>query len=324
MILCFNPNAAIDRTIVVERLALGEIHRPKSVKALPGGKGCNVARALHRFGREVTVSGWVGGSAGQFIEQGLDSEGIAGDFVFTDSESRTCTSILDEQGGQLTEFYEAGEPVKAEDVEAMLAHFAATISFYDAVTLSGSLPPGVPTDFYAQLIEIARAASVPTFLDSSESALREGIRACPFLVKPNEAEVTALTGRSPATMTDYAEATSSIAAQYNTVVALSLGARGAVVAQGSQVTHVQNPPVDVQSPVGSGDSMLAGLVTGFLDGLNSVEAAMRGVAAGTANCLTPGGAEFSLADYEDIHARLQLHSLRGSPPATPQADGSRK
>ncbi len=110
MILCVNLNAAIDKTIVVNSFQMGQIHRPEAVKSLPGGKGCNVARALKQFGEIPVVTGWVGGTAGQFIEEGLNQEGIQTDFVYTDFESRTCTSILDSGSQAMTEFYETGRP----------------------------------------------------------------------------------------------------------------------------------------------------------------------------------------------------------------------
>src|SRR5512144_1251596 len=91
MILCLNLNAAIDKTIVVSSFEINKIHRPESVLALAGGKGCNVARALKTLKEIPVVSGWVGGFAGQFIERELQQEGIQTDFVHTDFESRTCT-----------------------------------------------------------------------------------------------------------------------------------------------------------------------------------------------------------------------------------------
>ena len=100
MILCVNLNAAVDKTIVVDSFQLGEIHRPQAVKSLAGGKGCNVARGLKQLGAQAVVTGWVGGTTGQFIENGLQQEGIATDFVYTDFESRTCTSILDSANQQ--------------------------------------------------------------------------------------------------------------------------------------------------------------------------------------------------------------------------------
>src|SRR5512147_2165609 len=111
MILCLNLNAAIDKTIVVSSFAVNKIHRPESVISLAGGKGCNAARALKTLGEFPVVSGWVGGFAGQFIETELKLEGIQTDFVQTDFESRTCTSILDREKGTMTEIYEKGEAV---------------------------------------------------------------------------------------------------------------------------------------------------------------------------------------------------------------------
>src|SRR5512136_2585025 len=158
MILCVNPNAAIDKTVVVPGFRLNEIQRPEQVLAFPGGKGCNVARALKRLGETPVVTGWIGGYAGQFIENGLRAEGIQTDFIHTDFESRTCLSILDPRDKTLTELYEKGDPVPADKVDEFNTRFAAAVKHYAAVTFSGSLPPGVPLDFYRQLAEMARDA----------------------------------------------------------------------------------------------------------------------------------------------------------------------
>ena len=117
MILCLNLNAAIDKTIVVSSFEINKIHRPESVIALAGGKGCNVARALKTLGETPVVSGWVGGFAGQFIETELHRERIQTDFVHTDFESRTCTSILDREKQTITELYELGESVPLEKID---------------------------------------------------------------------------------------------------------------------------------------------------------------------------------------------------------------
>ena len=171
MILCLNLNAAIDKTIVVSAFEINKIHRPESVITLAGGKGCNVARALKTLREIPVVSGGVGGFAGQFIETELHREGIQTDFIRTDFESRTCTSILDREKQTMTEIYEIGEPVPNEKVDQLRDHIQTVIRKYRAVTLSGSLPPGVTFDFYAAVIKIAKEAGVLTFLDSSGDAL---------------------------------------------------------------------------------------------------------------------------------------------------------
>ena len=302
MILCVNLNAAIDKTAVINTFQLGQIHRPELIKMLPGGKGCNVARALKLLGEDPVVTGWVGGTAGQFIENGLQQEGIGTDFVYTDFESRTCLSILDSSSQVLTEIYEKGDGVPPEKVGEMLALFEATVGKYTAVTLSGSMPPGVPTDFYAQLIHLAHKAGVPAFLDSSKEALLQGVAAKPFLIKPNETEVAVLAQRELTSLADFAQAAVEISTRYETIVVLSLGKEGAIAAQGETAVHVQNPIVEAKSAVGSGDSLLAGLVVGFGNGRSLAESVRYGVAAGTANTLVLGAAQFTRQDFERIYA----------------------
>jgi tagatose 6-phosphate kinase len=306
MILCLNLNAAIDKTVVVSSFEINKIHRPQSMIALAGGKGCNVARALKTLGDVPVVSGWVGGFAGQFIEKELHREGIQTDFVYTDAESRTCTSILDPEQQTLTEIYELGELIPSAKVEELLTHIRAIIGNYRAVTLSGSLPPGVPADFYARVIEIAREANVLTFLDSSGEALRKGATAAPFLIKPNETEARSLLGIEAEDPMDFAQAAVEISRTYKANVLLSMGASGAVAAKGQEVFIVKSPTVEAKSAVGSGDCMLAGLVYGFLHGLSFEEAITSGVAAGSANTLTIGAGQFKIEDYEKLRGQVQI------------------
>ena len=308
MILCLNLNAAIDKTIVVSSFEINKIHRPESVIALAGGKGCNVTRALKTLGEEPIVSGWVGGFAGQFIETELHREGMQTDFIYTDIESRTCTSILDRENETMTEIYERGETVPTEKVEELRDHIRKNIGKYKAVTLSGSLPPGVPSDFYADVIEIAKAAGVLTFLDSSGDALRGGVEAGPFFVKPNETEVKSLLDVNTSDSLDFVQAAVEVSTRYETNVVLSMGAKGAIVAKGYEVFDVKNPRVEAKSAVGSGDCMLAGLTYGVLHGFSFEESIVCGVAAGTANTLTIGAGQFKIGDFEKL--RGQVHILR--------------
>lgn len=308
MILCLNLNAAIDKTIVVSSFEINKIHRPEAVIALAGGKGCNVARALKTLGEEPVVSGWVGGFAGEFIEKELHQEGIQTDFVRTDFESRTCTSILDPENQTMTEIYEKGESVPAEKVRELYEHIRRVIGNYKAITLSGSLPPGVPPDFYARVIEVAKEARVLTFLDTSGEALRRGAEAEPFFVKPNEAEAKSLLGVQPGDSLDFAQAAIEISTRYKTNVVLSLGANGAMAAKEGEVFIVKSPDVEAKSAVGSGDCLLAGLTYGTLQGFSFEETITSGVAAGTANTLTIGAGKFKIDDYKKLRSQLHIQA----------------
>ena len=306
MILCLNLNAAIDKTLVVSKFEINKIHRPESVVALAGGKGCNVARALQKLGEVPVLSGWVGGFAGQYFEKELHREEIQTDFIHTDFESRTCTSILDKEKQTMTEIYELGESVPLEKVNELLEHILKVIGKYKAVTLSGSLPPGVPSDFYADLIKIARKENVLTFLDSSGEALRKGLEAGPFFVKPNEAEAKTLLGMKSTEPLDFAQIATEISKRYATNVLLSLGAKGAIAVKSGELFFAKSPNVDVKSAVGSGDCMLAGLTYGCLHGLSFKETVVCGIAAGTANTLKIGAGQFNLEDFERLRSQVQI------------------
>ena len=308
MILCLNLNAAIDKTIVVSSFEINKIHRPESVVALAGGKGCNVARALKTLGEKPVVSGWVGGYAGQYIESELHREEIQTDFIHTDFESRTCTSILDRENQTMTEIYELGEPIPLEKVNQLRDHLLAILGNYKALTLSGSLPPGVPSSFYADLIEIAKKENVLTFLDTSGDALCKGVEAGPFFVKPNETEAKSILGIQLKDSLDYDQAAAEISKKYSTNVLLSMGAKGAIAAKAGETIVVKGPNVNAKSAVGSGDCMLAGLVHGFLQGLSFEESIRCGVAAGTANTLMIGAGQFDIEDYERLRVDVRVSS----------------
>ncbi len=310
MILCVNPNAAIDKTVVVPGFRLNEIQRPEQVLAIAGGKGCNVARALNLLSETPVVTGWVGGSAGQFIENGLHAEGIETAFVHTEFESRTCLSILDPIGPTLTELYEKGDPIPADKIAEFLVLFQANIQRYAAVTFSGSLPPGVPLDFYAQLIDIAQTAGVRTLLDSSGEALRQGIQARPFLVKPNEKELLDLNDQAATTRSEWATTAADLSERYQALIVISQGSEGAIAANRQDVWHVRPPQLTIKSAVGSGDSMLAGITYGLVHGFAFEEAIRYGVAAGTANALTVGAGVFTHPDFEMVLAGVTIEQLR--------------
>jgi 1-phosphofructokinase family hexose kinase len=309
MILCLTLNAAIDKTAVVSPFRLNAIHRPQEVLALAGGKGCNVARALRTLGADALVSGWVGGFAGQFIEARLHAEGIKTAFVHTEAESRMCFSILDPEGGTLTEVYEKGEPIAADRQAALLERVREALPGCTAVALSGSLPAGVPTDFYARLIEIAVAAGIPAYLDSSGPALAHGLAAQPCAIKPNRAEFADLTGSDAADIAGCAEAAARVAAERGVLVVLSLGADGAIAADGRAILHARPPRLEIVSAVGSGDCLLAGVIYGLTQGWPLAEALACGTAAGTANALSIGAGRFTRTDYDRVREQVSVAIL---------------
>ena len=307
MFLCINANAAIDKTLIVPGFTLDRIQRPERVVLLAGGKGINVARGLQTLGETAVVSGWAGGFAGQFIAAGLAAEDIRAEFSWCDFESRTCLSILDPQNGTLTELYENGEVVPVPKIDELKTIFARLVPAAEFVTISGSLSPGVPSGFYAELLQIAHTAGVPAALDCSGPALRQGLETgFPALIKPNQSEFQTLVAHPLRNLEEFSAAVREIANRYATIVVLSLGAQGALAVQNGRVWHARPPRIPAASAVGSGDTLLAGVVQGLARGKPLPDALRQGVAAGTANALTVGAGRFTRQEYERLLADVEI------------------
>jgi tagatose 6-phosphate kinase len=309
--LCLNANSAVDKTVVVPAFELNRIHRPEQVVMLPGGKGVNTARGLRTLGETALITGWAGGHAGRFIADGLAEEGLQAEFAWCDFESRTCLSIVDPLRGTLTELYENGEAIPPAKIDELKALFTRLLPGMEFATLAGSLPPGVPPDFYAELSRAAAAAGVPAALDCGGEALRRGLEeGRPALIKPNQAEFQAFTGRPLTGLAELSAAALETALRYNTLVVLSLGPRGAIAARAGEVWQACPPVIPAVSAVGSGDCLLAGVVQGLARGLPLPEALRRGVAAGSANALTLGAGRFSREDFERILRQVEVSAVQ--------------
>jgi tagatose 6-phosphate kinase len=314
MILCVAVNAAVDRTIVVDDFRLNAIHRPREVLVIPGGKSCNVARVSKTLGQPAVVIGWVGGHAGDFIEEELRKEGIQVEFIHSSVESRECISILDQSNGTLTEIYEHGREVKPEELEAFYSLFEEWLPKVQMVTLCGSLPPGVPVNFYAKLICMARAAGVRSALDTSGEALRSGMEeGRPDLLKCNRAELSELVGKPLESLNDVRSALQGLVGRLCDMAVITLGGAGAIVMDGPAAAYktwlAQAPLIHAVSAVGSGDAFLAGMACRMLEGRPLEDALRLAIAAGSANALQIGAGRLRMSDVETLLEQVQVAAL---------------
>jgi 1-phosphofructokinase family hexose kinase len=290
-LLVVAANPSIDRLHEVEHLSVGRINRPDRVVPVAGGKGLNVARAAVALGADVTVVALVGGRAGAWIADQLADAGVAASLVEVTAETRTCVSVLDRSSGELTEFYEAGEPLEGgawgrleAAVDAELARGGVA-----GLALSGSLPPGAPPDGYARLVRVASARGVAAFVDAHGEALGAAIGAGPAVVKVNAAEAGGTVGATIATALDAIDAARAIRARGADAVIVTLGRDGAVAVESGGVAWRLPGPSELGAyAVGSGDAFLAGLIVGIAGGRSFVESARLAMAAGAANALEPG------------------------------------
>jgi len=271
-ILTVTLNTSVDTTLTIPSpLMVGETNRVCDVLKLPGGKGINVARVLHTVGAPVHVTGLAGGSAAEFISAGLVQAGIDSTFQPIAGASRTCTAVVECDSYRGTEINEPGPTITNTEALAFLNLYERLLPGALAVVLSGSLPPGLPDDYYALLLNRAHAADVPAILDTSGRAFHLGIAARPLLVKPNVTEAKQFLGENVG-----AELASvpvivgqRMREQGAQMAAITLGADGAVLVTGMGAWSAQLSVSNPISGVGSGDAVVAGYITGVYHPIES-------------------------------------------------------
>lgn len=300
-LVCVNLNAAIDKRYDVASVTLGGVQRVERVQASAGGKGLNAARGALHCGQAVTVTGFVGGFAGQFIATEVERAGIGDAFVRVRGESRTCINVVDAEGGS-TEFLEPGVSVTAADLDALRRRFREVLAGADAVAISGSSPQGCPDELYAELVLAARAARVPVVVDTSGRSLAAALPAAPTVVKPNRDELAAHHGRPLGTLDDVVAAADALRAAGPEWVVVSLGADGALAVGPRQRLHVAAPRVDVRNPVGCGDVLVGVLASGLAEGWGLDSALARAVRLSAASAAHPGTGELD----PDLAAQLSV------------------
>lgn len=260
MILTVTPNLAVDITYLLDELKVGDTNRAKHVAARAGGKGVNVARVLRSLGAEAMVTGLAGGTTGDAALTDLDAAGIAHRLVRIAGETRKTVTCVSESDGDATIINEPGPEVDDREWNQLCARVRELANTADVVVLSGSLPQGAPADGYAQLIELVAAQGISTVLDSSGAALANGLTARPTMIKPNRAELSAVTG-----IADPVAAARSVRERFGCTVVTSLGGAG-LLADTEHGTLSARPPEVVRgNPVGAGDACVAALAHGIVE-----------------------------------------------------------
>lgn len=296
MILTVTLNAALDVTYVVDGVDWDGVNRVQTVHRRAGGKGINVARVLAAFGHEVLATGFSGGLTGRAIESDLDSVRLPHAFVPIDAESRTTLVVSDNPRTAL--FNEPGPEVAPEELDRFLRHFTQLAGQAQAVVISGSLPRGVPADFYATLAELSTA---PTIVDADGEPLRHAPKGRPTVIKPNAEELArAVPGGSPE---DGAQALRAEGAES---VVVSMGADGLLAVTPEGAFRARMPYKVEGNPTGAGDSLVAGLALGLVENMPWPERLRRAAALGAAAVAMPVAGDFDRDVYAEIHPHIVI------------------
>jgi len=306
MIFTVTLNPAVDRELTVADIAFDTVLRASKWQVDCGGKGFNVARMLKSLGISSVALGFAAGKTGELLDERLKSLGIDTDFVWVSGETRTNVSIVSSSSGRYVKANEPGPTITWLDIDQLRTKIQNRVKPGDWWVLAGSLPPGVPPDFYGDLIEIIQAADAHVFLDTSDEALRQSCTAGPLLVKPNAEEAHELTGLPVDSLAEIVEAGQAIRKMGPANVIISMGKKGALLVNGEQAWMAASPDIVEQNPTGAGDSMVAGIVWGLCHGAEFSEALRRGIACGAA---TAGLGGTSVGSPEQVNQLLEKVKL---------------
>jgi 6-phosphofructokinase 2 len=306
MIYTVTLNPALDRELVVDKIVYDDANRVREEHRYAGGKGIDVARVLTELGVECVALGFVGGYDGLELEGRLINQGVACDFVRIGAETRTNIFVRNRKTGKQAIFSVRGPEVKAQDVGLLVEKLRNLRPAPTYAVIAGSLPTGVTPRIYFQLVKTLRDQGARVVLDADGEPLRFAIPAQPHIIKPNIHEFGRLMGKTIEDEAEIAAEARKLVDRGIELVIISLGSRGLLGVTADTIYRVRPPVVQVRSTIGSGDSVIAGLIMGLSRGKSLGVALRLGAAAGTATALTPGTELCHRADVDRILSQVSL------------------
>lgn len=299
-------NPTIDIAYNVQELRHTDKLRVPAQQTDPGGGGINVARVFVRLGGNARCVYLTGGSTGIALDAMLDLHQLVREPIVISGSTRVSTTILEHESGHEYRIVPSGPEVTEKEWQACLDRVASLRCDY--LVMSGSLPRGVPADFYARSTSLAKEQGIRCILDTSGDALKQGVANGGLeLIKPNLKEFEQLVGRR---LTNRNEI-SRVAQQYARdgkarLVAVTMGEDGGILASKDEILSLNAPEIETASAVGAGDSCLAAMVHGLASGRTDADAFKLGIAAGTAALISAGTGLASAEDIQRIYQRLTL------------------
>ncbi|MBP0632862.1 1-phosphofructokinase family hexose kinase [Cupriavidus sp. AcVe19-1a] len=298
-ILTITPNPAVDVATSIDRVSDTRKLRCSEARRDPGGGGINVARVIQRLGGDCLAVYLAGGATGTLLQHLLDVERVPGVCHAIAGETRENFSVTESSTGRQFRFVLPGPKVTQDEWERCIIHLETLAEPPRYLVMSGSLPPGVPVDFYARLARLARARGTQIVVDTSGPALVCALNEGVSLVKPSLAELRELTGLPLHGEEEWRNAALEVVREGRAqMVALTLGEQGALLVTADQTLRAPALPTPVSSSIGAGDSFLAAMVWALNRHTSKREAFHYGLAAASATLLSAGTGLCQRADVD--------------------------
>jgi len=309
LIITLTINPAIDRTVSVDKLVFEDRGYILSRSEAAGGRGLNASRVLASFGAKTVAVLAAGGEVGTQIEERLKADGFAAKIVKIAAQSRINLTISDRHG-LTVKLNEVGPPIAPDELGQIHRVVEGLLSKATWLMICGSIPPGVDTRFYQDLVRLCQARGVETLVDTDGDPLQFAMEAKPTVITPNQAEAERLLHTALLTRGQYLDAARRMKAMGPEAVVLSLGARGAIGVTPTETIEVLPPRVDSLCPIGAGDALSAAFVWAREKKKPFAEALRWGVAAGTASAMLPGMAFAALPAVKEIYKRVEVRPIQ--------------
>lgn len=309
MIITVTLNPALDKTIEIHEFKIGSVNRIVSTRVDAGGKGINVSKVIKELQHKSLALGFLGGSSGNQIKNYLDDLDINNDFLFIKGQTRTNLKITDKVNNTHTDINENGPSLVEEDIINIKEKTMKYCNEDSLVVLSGSVPSGARSTIYAEMIKNIKNKGGKVILDADGELLIEGIKAGPYMVKPNIDELEKAFGIN-GDKEDEVIATAKKILDYGVkYVVISLGAKGSMFISNDKVAKVNGIKVEVKSTVGAGDSMVAALAIAVEKDYSFEEAIKLACATSTANVMTEGTQTGRFEDIEKLKKQITINYI---------------
>jgi len=312
-IVTLTINPAIDMFVHVGHVEPAGKIRCSAPKRDPGGGGINVARVAFRLGASVAAIYPTGGAIGKLLQRLMEREGVASLVTPSHVETRENFTAYEDETGEQYRFVLPGSRLHKAEWEACLDKLATLPDRPRFVVASGSLPPGVPDDFFARVVRHGKSLGAKIVVDTSRAPLKAALDEGVMLIKPNLQELSDFAGTALANDADCIAACRKLAADGRVeVVALTLGEQGALLVTATKAWRAQPMAVEVASTVGAGDSFLGGLVATLAAGQSMDQAFRVAVAAGSAAVMSPGTELCNEADVKLLIPKVEIREVEAA------------
>lgn len=304
-IVTLTMNPTIDKSTSTDNVMAEHKIRCDPPSFEPGGGGVNVSRAIKKLGGESLLMYTSGGMAGQRLHNLLDQEDILQQPLLIEGMTRENFVVFERSTERQYRFGMPGPKLKENEWESCLKELSSLDPVPDYIVASGSLPPGVPVDFYARVARIGKEIGSQVIVDASGDALKMALEEGVYLIKPNIREFSRLLGQEKIGESEILDKGKKIVSACKCeIIVVSLGAGGALLLSDELVERMIPPAVPISSKVGAGDSMVAGIVLALSRGKPLREAVLYGLAAGSAAVMTPGTELCRKEDTERLYSKM--------------------